>query len=817
MPLSLKHDYTLDIATGQSRMSKKWRNKSLRWSELVERCSQTHRTHETAAQYAAMSREEQSRIKDVGGFVGGFLSGGVRKKGSVLFRSLATLDIDYGTPDVWDDFTLAHSCAAMIYSTHRHSERTPRYRLVLPLSRQVDQHEYEPLCRKLAASVGIDLFDDTTYELPRLFYWPSTSADAPYFFDYQDGPALDVDALLGEYVDYRDASSWPLSSREGDIVRSEILKAGDPTEKPGVIGAFCRSYTIEEAIETLLADHYTPTETTGRYTYRLGSVAGGLVCYDGRWAYSHHQTDPTSRQLCNAFDLCRLHLYGSRDEGSRVQDVTRLPSYLAMQELARCDKRVKLTLHRERMQAAAADFEGIDPDPTDPTPNPATEDTNPDWLAGLDLAKSGRPNSTIANALLILENDPALRGRIRHNLFTGLDEVTAPLPWRDTAGQWTDSDDANLRTWLEDTHGYTGKEKISDALAALLTRNSYHPIRDYLNALQWDGTPRLERIVIDYLGAEDNELNRTMARKHFTAAVARIMSPGCKYDYCLVLTGPEGAGKSTLLGVMGGAWFNDSITTTEGKEGMEQLRQAWIVELGELSSVKRSTVEQVKAFLSKRSDIYRAAYGRRITEYPRQCVFCGTTNETHFLKGDTGNRRFWVVRIDPTLRKHNDWRAAIVRDRDQLWAEAMHHYRAGEPLYLSADLETKAKQVQAEHNDDADEPLEPLLRAYLDTRLPPDWDTLTIQQRRQYLTDPDPLSATATVRRTRVCAAEFLCERMGRDMTDKEYKYMARRVTRILDNLEGWERVSTSRHVEKLYGIQKAFERVNQEGNEDTL
>ena len=808
MKIKLKYDYTVDLATGHSRMSKKWRNRHWQWSELLQRCSETQRTNETAAEYAKMSREEQSNVKDVGGFVGGYLSGGVRKNTNVLYRSVATLDIDYGTLNVWEDFQMAFGFAAMLYSTHKHSEKTPRYRLVFPLSRQVTPAEYEPLCRKIAAEIGIDLFDDTTYELPRLFYWPSTSKDADYVFEYQDGPACNVDHILAQYVDYRDVSAWPVSSREGDVLAHEIKKAGDPTEKPGLIGAFCRAYSIEDVIERFLSDYYEPTGADGRYTYKLGSVAGGLVCYEGKFAFSHHETDPASRQLCNAFDLCRIHLYGAKDEGSRALDITRKPSYLAMTEFASHDRNVKLILSRDKQQAVADDFADVE----------LPEDYNDEWKGDLEYSKSGKLQCTIGNIILILENDPALRGHIVHDLFAGFDGVVGGLPWNKKATQWTDSDDANLRVWLETNYGLTGKEKIADALTAVLTRHSYHPIRDYLNGLTWDGTPRLERLIIDYIGAEDTELNRVMTRKHFTAAVTRVFKPGCKYDYCLVMTGPEGAGKSTLLNKMGGQWFNDSITTTEGKEGMDQLRRAWIIEMGELASIKRSDVESIKAYLSKRVDIYRAAYARRTAEHPRQCIFCGTTNEALFLKGDNGNRRFWVIAVDPTLRKYSAWQDAIDRDRDQLWAEAMHYYQQGEKLYLDDRLEAQAKQRQAEYNDDHDDPLADMLLNFLDTKLPADWETYDLNRRRAWWRDPDPLNADGTDTRTRVSAVEFICERMGRDMADKEFKYLARKVSNLIKALPNWEKVSTTKHCQNLYGIQRGYRRiVEAEAAEDDL
>lgn len=810
MDIRLNNDFSIDLATAHSRIAKKWRNRHWLWSELLQRCSETKRTGETAAEYARMSKEEQSNVKDVGGFVGGYLSGGIRKNANVMYRSIATLDIDYGTVNVWDDFTMAFGFAAMIYSTHKHSSKTPRYRLVFPLSRQVSPAEYEPLCRKIAAEIGIDLFDDTTYELPRLFYWPSTSKDADFVFDYQDGPACDVDAILSQYVDYKDVSAWPLSSREGDVIAHEIKKQGDPTEKPGVIGAFCRAYSIEDAIDTFLSDKYEKTGHDGRYTYKLGSVAGGLVCYEGKFAYSHHETDPASKQLCNAFDLCRVHLFGAQDEGSRALDVTRKPSYAAMQEFAAKDKAVKLLMARERAQAAADDFDGLD-DAELP------EDYNDEWKAELEYTKSGKLLCNIANIILILENDPALAGHIVHDLFTGMDSAKDGLPWNKNANQWTDTDDANLRVWLEKHYDITGKEKIADALTAVLTRHSYHPIRDYLNGLTWDGVPRLDRIIIDYMGAEDSELNRAMSRKHFVAAVARVFNPGCKYDYCLIMSGAEGIGKSTLLRVMGGRWFNDSITTLEGKEGMEQLRRAWVVELGELSSIKRSDVEQVKAHLSKQVDIYRAAYARRVLEHPRQCVFCGTTNEALFLKGDTGNRRFWVIPVVAELRKYRDWNEAIRRDRDQLWAEAVHYYKQGEPLYLSEELEAQAKQRQQDFNDDNDDPIVAMLDKYLNTLLPVNWDTMDIQARRSYLRDPDPLQAEGTVKRDKVCAAEFICEQLGKDMADKDYKYLCRRVSKMIGDRPEWERVSSTKHAAKLYGTQRGFRRVEQPDEDDDI
>ena len=802
--IKLNYDFPIDIATAHSRLSKKWKNKATTWAKLVERCSETKRTTESVSEYAKMSRDEQSGIKDVGGFVGGYLSGGTRKTANVMWRSIATLDIDYGTPDLWDEFTTNFAFAAMLYSTHKHTKEHPRYRLVFPLSRQVRPDEYEPLCRMVAKEIGINLFDDTTYQLARLFYYPSTSSDGEYVFEYQDGKALNVDEWLKKYKGgYKDVAAWPTSSREGELIAHLSKKVGDPTEKPGLIGAFCRAYTIQEAIDTFLQDAYEKTAHENRYTYKLGSVAAGLVCYDDKFAYSNHETDPASKQLCNAFDLCRIHLFGVQDEDSKITDTTRLPSYIKMQDFVAKDKRVRVLLTKERRADAKEDFADMMPEDQEGEDN---------WMADLDFDKKGSIKSTASNIIAILENDPKLKGHVWHNLFNGFNYVTGGLPWNREATQWGNTDDANLRIFLEENYGVTGKDKIKDAMVAVVTRHKVHPIREYLDSLEWDGVPRLDRLIIDYVGAEDNELNRAMTRKHFTAAVARVYNPGCKYDYCLIIAGAEGIGKSTLFNVMGGDWFSDSLVTMEGTKGMEQARNGWVIELPELGSIKRSDVEQVKAYISRQNDMYRPAYGSVMESHPRQCVFCGTTNETYFLKGETGNRRFWVMSVNPELRKHGDPRTAIEADRNQLWAEAVQRFKDGEKLYLSEALEAEARKRQGEFNDNQEDPLPGMVQAYLDMKLPPDWNTWDLNRRRAYIKNPDPLDEAGTETRTKVCAAEFLSEVLGRDVGSKDYKYEARKVNKILDEM-GWQKRPTLTF--PIYGKQRAFVRPMEEDDSD--
>lgn len=772
-----KHSF--EIATAKTRQAKKWKNRKVTWEELVEKCKETTRTQETVAEYKSMSRDEQSAIKDVGGFVGGYLTEGVRRNGHVAFRTLATLDIDYGTvsQDIWDDFCLQYDCNALMYSTHKHTPEKPRLRLVIPFSRRVKCEEYEPVCRRITASLGIDLFDVTTYQLTRLFYWPSTSEDGEYFFRSQDGEPLNPDDLLETYDDWSDCSEWPLGSREAEVRKHEMRKAGDPTEKPGLIGAWCRAYTIEDVIDKFLSDVYEPTVNEGRYTYTKGTVSNGLVCYEHKWAYPNNETDPASRQLCNAFDLVRIHKFGEMDEGSRADDVTKLPSYKRMMEFAGADKEVKRLIVKERKESAAKDFAGIEEDSEDDS-----------WTDQLDTDKKGNIKSTAGNALVVLENDPALKGKLRYDEFRDRPEIVGPLPWGRKSAEsyvrrWTDVDDANLRIYMEKAYGITGKDKIKDAKVKCFGEHTYHPVRDYLNGLEWDRTPRLDRAVIDYIGADDNELTRAVTKTWMVAAVARIFKPGCKMDYCLILAGAQGIGKSTFFEVMGGEWYNGNLSAmSSDKQSLEQLRGSWIFELQELDGMKKHEVSSVKAFITNRTDKYRGAYKENTDEFPRQCVFGGTTNEAIFLKDDTGERRFWPVQVSRELQKMGDPREALVRDRDQLWAEAVAVYKTYEggcKLKLTSAMEStmaeRCKQYSVPNMD------KDFVDLFLSTKLPVDWDSYTLDQRRHYYKDSEEIQMKGIVERLRASGAEFLQEYMGIDGKNKDYRNWFARFRTAMD------------------------------------
>jgi putative DNA primase/helicase len=527
------------ISTGNSRKDKLWKQKEVSWDEFVKRLSQTTVTSETQVEYRKMKKYQQDNVKDVGGFVAGELKEGRRRKENVLSRSMVTLDMDYAddAEAIASNIEMLYDYACCIYSTHKHTPEKPRLRIIIPLSRKVSADEYQAVSRMIAREIGIELFDDSTYEPNRLMYWPSTSSDGEYFFRVIEGEFLNPDSILSLYKDWKDTSSWPVSSRQTAIIEKAMKKQEDPLKKEGMVGAFCRTYSITEAIEKFLPDVYEPSLMPDRYDYIPADSTAGVVIYDDKYTYSHHATDPACGKLLNAFDLVRMHRFGHLDEDA--DEKKQLPSYKAMVEFCVQDEEVKRQLAKEREEEVEEEFE-IEDD---------------DWQLSLELNKNGSVKDTPTNILIIMRNDPRLKG-IAYNQMTHLIDVNGELPWEQVKPGWNDTDHAHLKMYFDRHYGIWSPTKVKDALLSAASERVFHPIRDYLDSLPvWDGTERVDTLLIDYLGAEDNSYTRAVMRKTLVAAVARIYEPGTKFDYILVLNGPQGIGKSTFFAKLGGKWF----------------------------------------------------------------------------------------------------------------------------------------------------------------------------------------------------------------------------------------------------------------------
>ena len=789
---NIQYDGIIEIATGFSVNTKVWKNTKARWSKLVAKLSEATRTNETYSQFMHANKSDQSKIKDVGGFVGGFLDKGLRRKSSVAHKQLIALDIDYSYSDFWWDFTVLYGCAAVIHSTHKSCPEKPRHRLIIPLSREVTVEEYQAIARRIAGDINIEIFDQSTFEPERLMFWPSVSKDSEYYFEYQDGPWLDADYILGLYDNWHDTTEWPTASNYSDAILKDVKKQEDPEEKKGIVGTFCRAYGIEDVISTFLSDIYEPAGD-GRYTYKLGSTSAGLIVYDDKFAYSHHGTDPAGGRLCNAFDLVRIHKYGHLDTGKEKSDQDRA-SFKAMEEFVTKDNAVKHQIANEKFAEAKFDFaEEL----------PEVEDADDTWIEQLEANTKGEYNSSATNINLIVQNDKYLKGAFKLNMFDAKRYILKSVPWRKISAEepMRDVDYSGVRNYIECVYGIVSSQKIDDALALDVEKHSFHPIQDYLNSLVWDEVPRVDTLLIDYFGAADNIYVRAAMRKTLCAAVKRVFHPGTKFDMVLVLVGKQGTYKSTFIRKLGMEWFSDTFSTFQGKESFEQLRGAWLIEMAELSGLKKAEVETIKQFISKCDDMYRPAYGRTVETYKRQCVFFGTTNDSDFLHDPSGNRRFNPVNInlDKATKSVKD---DLTQDEvDQIWAEACYLVKNGEKLYFDDEESELAKESQVEHS--AIDERAGLVEKYLERLLPDDWDKKDLYDRRAWL--DDPLSKVGTIQREFVCTAEIWCECLGKDKNDMT-RYNTKDINSLMMSLPKWEFVSSTKNF-PIYGKQRFYKR----------
>jgi predicted P-loop ATPase len=332
--------------------------------------------------------------------------------------------------------------------------------------------------------------------------------------------------------------------------------------------------------------------------------------------------------------------------------------------------------------------------------------SRPPWLSAALTDERDRILPIHANLMLALRSAPEIAEAFKFDemmcapiLFKEL--PVAPGGERASFGLLprpvTDDDVSQLQEWLQHAGlPKIGRETTHQAVDQRAQERSFHPVRDTLNALAWDGTPRVERWVAYYLGAEPSPYVSAIGRMFLVAMVARVIEPGCKADYMLVLEGEQGIGKSRACAVLAGPWFSDSMPDIGHKDASQHLRGKWLIEVAELAATKRAEAEALKAFISRTVERYRPSYGRKEVFEPRQCLFIGTTNQTSYLKDDSGARRFWPVKVG---RIDTD---ALSHDRDQLFAEAVHLYRGGSQWWPDQDFERAHIKPQQDDRFEAD-------------------------------------------------------------------------------------------------------------------
>ena len=772
----------LSIAYGNSSHAKKWSNKTITFVELCERLKVTIRTSESVEEYPRLPKTERDLIKDKGGFVGGRLREGRRKRENVECRSMLTHDADHADKDFISRLQTNRQFASCLYTTHGHTPEAPRLRIITPLTRDVTPDEYVALARLIARDWGIDQFDECSYRPHQLMYWPTTPANGEYIFEQLDGDWLDPDKYLAAFPYWRDITQLPTSSRESEARSHAVQHQEDPLVKKGVVGAYCRAYAIEDAIDTFLTDIYEPSAMPGRYDYIPADSSAGVVVYAGKFAYSHHASDPASGKLLNAFDLVRVHKFISLDEAQ---------SYKAMCEFAVRDEKVNALILAERQGEASKDF------------------ADDDWIKHLKRDRNGQVINSLQNILLILQNDPNLKSIVFNQMADGM-EKKGSVPWNSETRYWRDADDAQLISYIDTNYGTFSERNYNIGVTKVADDRSYHPIREFLDSLPpWDGVPRLDTLLHVYLGADDNQYVRAVTRKTFVAAIARVYHPGIKFDYMLVLNGAQGIGKSTFVARLAGDWYTDSLTISDmnDKTAAEKLQGFWLVEIGELAGMKKADIDKVKAFISRQDDKYRASFGRRVTPHPRQNVIFGTTNSINgFLRDPTGNRRFWIVKT-PGTGAMQSWQLTQ-SDVIQVWAEAMVYYKAGEKLYLDADLEKLAKSEQRDALEQDDR--EGVVREYLDMLLPEKWSTMDLYERQEFIRSPEnPTMPVGVNRRDTVCNLEIWCECFGKNRSDMHAKE-TNEMAAIMARIENWIRTDKTDAL-PIYGKQRLYIRCEQE------
>ena len=813
-------DLKINIATAASAVSTSWKNKVLTWGEFVDLMSSARVTNETYREFMSMPKSEQGRVKDVGAFVGGELLGSKRTKASIGDRSIVALDIDFGEKDFAEQFAAVMQCAFFVHGTHKHNadKGVYRYRILMPTSRPLDSEEYEAVARKVAELTGMDLYDRTTFQPERCMFYPSVSSDMAYYFeDYTDKyeNVLDVDRILDMYEDWSDTTEWAYHKDEKGEARNLAKEQQSPLLKVGSVGDFCRAYTITEAIEQYLPEIYLPTDKEDRWTYTGGSTSGGMIVYDDLFAYSHHSTDPIQgNHVYNAYDLVRIHLFGKLDKrtDSKV-------SVTEMNKLVYQDEKVKAMLAKKNGEEAAEtlaefsvlkvdDVEVLDAEEVTSGAKRLTADEIAEQIAEVsakleDDGKGGLQNSS-KNISIILRSDPMVGKLIARDLFKDRRVVSRPPHWRlkDTSLDFQDVDFAGIRKHIEDIYGISSVQKVDDAIALEAEYNAFHPIQDYLNGLSWDGIPRVENLLIDYMGAENCQYSREAIRVMLVGAVKRVFEKGCKFDTMLVMKSEQGAGKSTLIRMLGKNWFSDSLTSMDGKDAFEQLQGNWLIEVAELSAMRKSEVESIKNFISKTEDSFRPAYGRVTKNFPRQCVFFGTTNKDDFLKDATGNRRFIPVEVKANENTHFLFEPAFEGYVDMIWAEAVSMYRRGVSTLLSKECEAVAEERREAHLERSSWAGE--VEKYLNMRVPADWDTMQRDERVMYANNYDESLTPADNKPMQTaCVRGIITEVCGASPTDKRIVY---EIKELMLSVRGWV-MSDRKESTTAYGFQPSYVR----------
>jgi len=785
------------FAHGKSRNFAKAENRAIGWGTFQNYIKKPYVTPEKRKEFNRLSKDDQDNLKAMAGwFSGAQCADSYRNLRNILPRNLVTIDMDY-VPDYVPDLIRNGAFGVSDYefaahSSRRHTPDEPRIRIIIPMTRRIDRDEYTAVVRIIGHMIDPDMkwVDPVSYRPAQMMFFPTCSRDDEkhFFYFWNEADLLDPDDLLAHFEekvgDWRDLSILPRHPDE-DNLRKRADKAEDPTEKEGIVGDFCRAYTVLEVMDEFLPDAYVGGESNSgqpRFTYTGSTSSNGAIVYDdGKFIFSHHGHDPGCDMNLNAFDFLRIHKFGELDDGvSSDKKITELPSFKAMAEFAerqppvrkervarrydlgamfedagievlptpdgyddhdekiarllgedrpapekKAEKPTKKQVNDNEAEMLAAirllvDEEEDDLPPLtfrlkhEPRPLPESDE---DWLASkVKMSQKGEIEANLPNVALIIHNDPRLRGVVSFNEFTkqivfvrslktnigGIPHIHCSDPYN--GNRWLDFHDTAIRAMLETESGpgkagYDVKPSDRDMTGAVLIaahRNPIHPVREYLEACVAGPWENVETLLIRYLGVADNAYHREVASNIMLASVARIFNPGCKFDFAPIIGGEQGIGKSSFIKVLyGGDWFGEISCKLDDKQDVaEEIAGKWGCELPELSSFHKSDHNAAKAFLRRQYDDVRMAYDRRVSEFPRQSIFWGTTNDSKVLKDPTGNRSYWMVLTEMKNFFDLHW---LTQEREALWGAAVAEYmrRTGGDVAAQLDLSLQNKESQA--------------------------------------------------------------------------------------------------------------------------
>ena len=888
------------VSVGQPQNLAKSTDERIAIRELPTWFQEPYVTKEKFHKYKAMGHKQQNRLKGAKGwFIRCPIKGGIRNRASVMPSQLITFDMDELTPEFVEKLqagAILPDYALIAHSTRSHTPESPRLRVMLFNEKPIPADEYNRVSRIIGLLLDPkrEHIDKVSFRPAQMMYFPTVSSDMEkhYIYYQQGGQKVDWEAEVSAWeeetgYDSQNITLLPLWPGEENL-RETAEKAEDPLEKKGPVGDFCRAWSITELVEGKededgdmvpgpLAEIYQIDDweqgAAARMTYLQGHSVNGAQVYEDKFVFSHHGSDPSGDQLCNAYDLVRIHLFGEKDDN--VDDDTPMadrPSVKAMKGWLSEDPFYKAAqvesrygLHSEWLDDEDAEDEDDDDDDDDGSdliwgPDDDDDDVSADdllgvkysdlkrssqavierrrrfakkpkkgWLRDLNLNDDGTIKATGANCMAIITNDKRVFRRIAFNELRQevvlLDDLVSQHPslvsmsckdkvygdrWQDRFTDWVD-----VTIQLEAGKkggGYDmsfSQKAVLQGISMASQQNAFHPVKDYLDLIADTPTDvdALETLLIRHGGAPDNQYVRDATRLFLIAAVMRVEEPGSKFDFAPILEGKQGTGKSTLIRrLFGDEFFGELNTDVSNPQRVaENMLGKWVLELPELSSLHKSETNDMKAFITKQSDDVRMAYAKSVADLPRQCVFCGTTNDSDYLRDPTGNRRYWPIALDGRFIDA----LAIVAERDMIWATAQMLYREmrekqphGDlPLALEGDSLNHARQLQQERRkEEASDQWAEEIAIFMDEVVPVE-AVLTELALARPLSEVEP---GTQVKRVAITMAAFLEAKDQRGLSNPQNVNLWSAAVKVLEDSGEWEKCGKDNRV-RIRGEQRSW------------